>query len=179
MLFLFFFPLFVFFPHAERSLRTPKIMAEDDPIMDVAEGGEEGGEEVAAPAVEEELELNEESALRGVLRKALVHDGLQRGLHESAKALDRHSAKLCVLARDVDSDEYKTLVTALCKEGSVPLLYIETREKLGEYVGLAKMDKEGNLRGKVQKCSVAVVTDFGEESREYHKLQEFIAKSQE
>ena len=60
-------------------------------------------------------------------------------MHESAKALDRHSAKLCVLARDVDSDEYKTLVTALCKEGSVPLLYIDTREKLGEFVGLAKV----------------------------------------
>ena len=50
-------------------------MAEDDAIMDVAE------EET--PAVEEqEIEINEETALRGVLRKALVHDGLQRGLHE-------------------------------------------------------------------------------------------------
>ncbi len=48
--------------------------------MDVAA---EGGEEEEAPAaVEEELELNEETALRGVLRKALAHDGLQRGLHE-------------------------------------------------------------------------------------------------
>lgn len=54
-------------------------MAEDDQIMDVGEGEEE----VEAPAAEEEqLELNEESALRGVLRQALVHDGLQRGLHE-------------------------------------------------------------------------------------------------
>ena len=47
--------------------------------MDVA--AEEGGEE-ETPVVEEELELNEETALRGVLRKALAHDGLQRGLHE-------------------------------------------------------------------------------------------------
>lgn len=38
------------------------------------------------------------------------------------------------------------------------------------------MDKEGNPRGKIQKCSVAVVTDFGEESREYHRLQEMIEK---
>lgn len=60
-------------------------------------------------------------------------------INRSAKALDRHSAKLCVLARDVDSDEYKTLVTALCKEGNVPLLYIDSREKLGEFVGLAKV----------------------------------------
>jgi small subunit ribosomal protein S12e len=93
-----------------------------------------------------------------------------------AKALDRHSAKLCVLAKDVDSDEYKTLVTALCKEGNVPLLYIESREKLGELVGLAKVDREGQVKGKIQKCSVAVITDYGEESREYHKLQDYIAK---
>ena len=63
----------------------------------------------------------------------------QKKQTRSAKALDRHSAKLCVLARDVDSDEYKTLVTALCKEGNVPLLYIDSREKLGEFVGLAKV----------------------------------------
>jgi hypothetical protein len=53
-------------------------MAEDENIMDVAAEGEEE----APAAVEEELELNEETALRGVLRKALAHDGLQRGLHE-------------------------------------------------------------------------------------------------
>ena len=67
---------------------------------------------------------------------SLIHTRRNR---RSAKALDRHSAKLCVLARDVDSDEYKTLVTALCKEGNVPLLYIDSREKLGEFVGLAKV----------------------------------------
>ena len=69
---------------------------------------------------------------------SLIHTRTQRN-RRSAKALDRHSAKLCVLARDVDSDEYKTLVTALCKEGNVPLLYIDSREKLGEFVGLAKV----------------------------------------
>ena len=37
-------------------------------------------------------------ALKNILKKALVHDGLARGLREAAKALDRRQAHLCVLA---------------------------------------------------------------------------------
>lgn len=92
------------------------------------------------------------------------------------KALDRHAAHLCVLAKDCDSEEFTTLVMALCKEADIPLLFAATREELGELVGLAKTDKEGNIKGKIQKCSVAVVTEWGEESRELHKLKEYLNK---
>lgn len=92
------------------------------------------------------------------------------------KALDRHAAHLCVLAKDCDSEEFTTLVMALCKEADIPLLFAATREELGELVGLAKTDKEGNVKGKIQKCSVAVVTEWGEESRELHKLKEYLNK---
>ena len=42
---------------------------------------------VAAPAPDEPMDVN--TALQMVLKKALAHDGLARGLHETARALDR------------------------------------------------------------------------------------------
>ena len=48
----------------------------------------------AVEEVEEEVaEMNVLDALKEVLKKALVHDGLRKGLHECAKALDRRSAR--------------------------------------------------------------------------------------
>lgn len=43
--------------------------------------------EVAADASQGQMTVEE--ALQEVLRRALVHDGLARGLREAAKALDR------------------------------------------------------------------------------------------
>jgi small subunit ribosomal protein S12e len=45
--------------------------------------------EVAADATKGQMSVEE--ALQEVLRRALVHDGLARGLREAAKALDRYT----------------------------------------------------------------------------------------
>merc|ERR1719378_550911 len=84
--------------------------------------------------VEEEIaEMNVLDALKEVLKKALVHDGLCRGLHECAKSLDKHTAKLCCLAKDCDNPEYTKLVRALCEEGGVNLVMVDTGKQLGEW----------------------------------------------
>jgi len=115
----------------------------------------------------------EQEALAYVLKKALMHDGLRRGLHECAKALDRESARLCLLAKDCDHDGYVQLVRCLCDSTGTKLLTVDSREQLGELCGLYKDKADGSGR-KICKCSVAVVTDYGEESNALTVLLDYI-----
>lgn len=83
--------------------------------------------------------MSVEDALKGVLRHALVHDGLARGLREASKALDRRQAHMCVLNENCDEDAYKKLVEALCSEHKIPLIKVADGKKLGEWAGLCTL----------------------------------------
>lgn len=50
------------------------------------------------------------TAVREVLKNALHHEGLQRGLRLAVKALDRNVAQLCFLAEDCDESSYTRLI---------------------------------------------------------------------
>merc|ERR1719461_427069 len=98
-----------------------------------------------------------------VIKTALIHDGLCRGLRECAKALDKRQALLCVLAKNCDEPAYVRLVEALCAEHCIDFIKVDDNKKLGEWSGLCKIDKEGKAR-KIVGCSVVVVKDYGKES---------------
>lgn len=77
------------------------------------------------------------TGLQLVLKKSLAHDGLARGLHESAKAIEKHAAQLCVLAEDCNQPDYTKLVQALCSEHNVNLISVPSAKKLGEWAGVS------------------------------------------
>ena len=73
----------------------------------------------------------------------------------------RRQAQLCVLVETCTEKEYVKLVEALCSEHNIHLIKVSNAEKLGEWAGLCKIDREGNPR-KVVKCSCVVVKEIEE-----------------
>ncbi|KAL5995027.1 40S ribosomal protein S12 [Asimina triloba] len=123
--------------------------------------GSTGAAETTAPALGEPMDVM--IALQLVLKKALAHGGLARGLHEGAKVIEKHAAQLCVLAEDCNRPDYVKLVRAFCADHNVNFISIPSAKTLGKWAGLCKIDSEGKAR-KVVGCSCVVVKDFGEES---------------
>ncbi|CAE5964750.1 unnamed protein product [Arabidopsis lyrata] len=116
---------------------------------------------VEPAAIPEDMDLM--TALELTLRKSLAHGGVTKGLHESAKLIEKRVAQLCVLAEDCNQPDYVKLVKALCADHSINLLTVPSAKTLGEWAGLCKIDSEGNAR-KVVGCSCVVIKDYGEET---------------
>ncbi|MCJ1284113.1 Ankyrin repeat domain-containing protein 11 [Xylographa opegraphella] len=133
--------------------------------------------EVSADATASKGQMSTLEALKGVLKLALIHDGLARGLREASKALDRRQAHMCVLNEACEEEAYKKLVVALCSEHKIPLIKVPDGKQLGEWAGLCVLDREGNAR-KVVNCSCVVVRDWGEESQERSILLNYFQTEQ-
>lgn len=118
------------------------------------------------------LDFNCLYLVQQVLKNALVHDGLARGLREAAKALDKRQAHLCVLVETCTEAEYIKLIEALCAEHKINLIKVGDAKVLGTWAGLCKIDREGNPR-KVVGCSCVVVKDYGVESEGLHVLLDY------
>ncbi|KAJ8870247.1 hypothetical protein PR048_029268 [Dryococelus australis] len=143
-----------------------------------------------APPVSGSMDIN--NALQEVLKMALTHGSLAHGLHESAKALDKRQALLCILADNCNEPSYKKLVQALCNEHQIPLIKVDNNKKLGEWAGLCKIDNTGKAR-KIVGCSCVVIKvrslhwwqchrislDYGEETPAYDALREYLKQSRE
>eukprot|EP00929_Paragymnodinium_shiwhaense_P111568 TRINITY_DN797_c0_g1_i2.p1 TRINITY_DN797_c0_g1~~TRINITY_DN797_c0_g1_i2.p1 ORF type:complete len:141 (+),score=55.38 TRINITY_DN797_c0_g1_i2:71-493(+) len=136
-----------------------------------------GDDERTAAPVEVEEEVSDlQSASRVVLKKALVVDGVIRGLHEAAKMIEAGKAQVAFLAESCNEAAYKKLVQGLCLEKNVPLVDVADNKTLGEWAGLCKIDSDGQPK-KVVGASCVVITDFGEEGQAYEYLMNYLGKS--
>merc|ERR1719189_35657 len=133
-------------------------------------------ETVAAAPVEAEAVTDLNGAVKGVLKHALMVDGVIRGLHEGAKHIDASKAQVVFLAESCNEPTYKKLVQGLCLEKNVPLIDVPDNKMLGEWAGLCKIDKDG-LPRKVVGASCVAVTDFGEEGQAYDYMMNYLGKS--
>lgn len=147
----------------------------------MSDAGEDDKMEVEAPAevttkeaAPPKAKMSIEDALQDVLKKALVHDGLARGLRECAKALDKREAHLCVLNESCTEAEYVKLIEALCAEHKINLIKVSDPKVLGTWAGLCKIDRDGQPR-KVVGCSCVVVKEFGQESEALNILLDYFA----
>merc|ERR1712048_721114 len=115
------------------------------------------------------------SAIRGVLKRAMVVDGCIRGLHEVAKHIDAGKAQVVFLAESCNEPTYKKLVQGLALEKNVPLIDVSDNKQLGEWAGLCKIDSDGNAK-KVVGASCVCVTEFGEEGAAYEYMMKYLGK---
>jgi len=159
---------------ADTHRKKFKMSDGEEPTSPVAAADEV---EVSADASAGKGQMSVLDALKGVLKIALIHDGLARGLREASKALDRRQAHMCVLNENCEEEAYKKLVVALCSEHKIPLIKVPDGKQLGEWAGLCQIDREGNPR-KVVNCSCVVVRDWGEESQERSILLNYFQTEQ-
>jgi large subunit ribosomal protein L7Ae len=62
---------------------------------------------------------------------------LRKGINEATKSVERRSAKLIVMAEDVQPEEIIIHMPSLCDEKGIPYAYVRSKKDLGGAVGIA------------------------------------------
>lgn len=91
---------------------------------------------------------------------------IRKGVNEATKAIERGTAKLVVVATDVQPPEIVMHIPALCNEKKVPYITVPSKEELGKAVGI-----------EVSTAAVAVV-DEGKAKRQVEDIVERIKELQ-
>ena len=73
-----------------------------------------------------------------IIEKARKTGKVDKGVNEVTKALERGVAKLVVVATDVDPKELTKHLPFLAKEKGIKFAEVDSREKLGLAVGIAR-----------------------------------------
>jgi len=61
---------------------------------------------------------------------------LRKGTNETTKAIERGSAKLVVIAEDVEPPEVVAHLPLLCEERKIPYIFVPSKMQLGTSIGI-------------------------------------------
>ncbi len=84
---------------------------------------------------------------------------ISKGTNEATKAIERGTAKLVVIAKDVTPPEITMHIPLLCKEKGIPCVTAESREELGVAAGLGvptaaiAITKEGEAKDLIKELA--------------------------
>lgn len=82
----------------------------------------------------------------GVVKTALIPDGLAHGILEAAKALDKCQTNVCVLASNCDEPVDVKLAEALFAEHQISLIMVDDNKELGDRKASIKSVERGSHR---------------------------------
>ena len=85
-----------------------------------------------------------------IIEKAAKTGKVEKGLNEVTKAAERSTAKLIVVASDIEPKELSQHLPLLCKEKGIKFVEVDSKEKLGISAGI-------NV-----KCSAIAIVEAGE-----------------
>ncbi|MCS7141756.1 MAG: 50S ribosomal protein L7Ae [Candidatus Nitrosocaldus sp.] len=70
------------------------------------------------------------------VRIARQTGSVRKGTNETTKAIERGSARLVVIAEDVEPPEVVAHLPILCEERNTPYVYVPSKKQLGEALGI-------------------------------------------
>ena len=117
----------------------------------------------------------EPSDFQSVINSSVNSRTAKKGLKEAARTIAQGHAEVVFLATDVNEKEFINLIENLCKEQKTALINVDSKEILGQWCGLSKIDDEGEVV-RARACGVVAIkkipsTEAGE------KLKAFIGQS--
>ncbi len=80
-------------------------------------------------------EITQEKAYESI-ELAKKSGKIKKGTNEVTKSVERGTAKLVVVAKDISPQEIILHLKPLCEEKSIPFVEVDSREELGAAAGL-------------------------------------------
>lgn len=117
----------------------------------------------------------EASDFQAVINSSLNSRTASKGLKEAVRSIAQGNAECVFLATDVNEKEYKSLVEGICREQKTALINVDSKEILGQWCGLSKIDDEGEVV-RARSCGVVAIRRIPA-SEAGEKLKAFISQA--